>query len=91
MPNPDTPQIAVIAMSRLEGEAGSDAGCSVTTFFCSAAGWRIAMAAWEQCTQNRSVLRGPSATTPCQGLTILSGDTKRLRARFVSAGSNWLD
>jgi hypothetical protein len=57
MPNPETTEIAVIAMGRLEGEAGSDSGCSVITFFCLTAGWGIAMATWEPCTQNRSVLR----------------------------------
>jgi hypothetical protein len=57
MPNPETTEIAVIATGRLEGEAGSDSGCSVITFFCLTAGWGIAMATWEPCTQNRSVLR----------------------------------
>ncbi len=39
MPIPESTQIAVIAMGRLEGEAGSNAGCSVTMFFSLTAGW----------------------------------------------------
>ncbi len=44
MPIPESTQMAVIPRGRLEGEAGSDSGCSVTTFFCLAAVWGIAMA-----------------------------------------------
>jgi hypothetical protein len=74
MPIPDSTQIAVIAMGRLEGEAGSDSGCSVITFFCLTAGWGIAMATWEPCTQNRSVLRVHRRRRPARA-DHLSGDT----------------
>ena len=57
MPIPESTQIAVIAMGRLEGGGWQRPGCSVITFFCLTAGWGIAMATWEPCTQNRSVLR----------------------------------
>jgi hypothetical protein len=74
MPIPDSTQIAVIAMGRLEGEAGSDSGCSVITFFCLTAGWGMAMATWEPCTQNRSVLRVHRRRRPARA-DHLSGDT----------------
>ena len=67
MPNPETTQIAVIAMGRLEGEAGSDSGCSVITFFCLTAGWGIAMATWKHVSIKRNQRRHRERSVAIQG------------------------
>ena len=66
MPTPESTQIAVIAMGRLEGEAGSDSvfGHNVLLFVCGLGdcGGHLGTV------YSKSIgSASPSATTPCQG------------------------